>query len=183
MYCDFIADKRYQLADWRIRFVSAHLGDLFAFINMPYSPLPEEMLHYARSDTHFLLYIYDNLRNALLDRAQSRASSPPDGDVVPNSSRLRPGQDPAHALVREVLNRSEDTALRRYEREMYDLEDGTGPGGWDTMAKKWNKSLLTKAAGSAGGVQKDVYRAMHAWRDRVARMEDESTRYGSLSLS
>ncbi|KAG8927434.1 exosome nuclease subunit [Tulasnella sp. 408] len=41
-YCDFAADKRYQLADWRIR------------------PLPEEMLFYARSDTHFLLYVLPN---------------------------------------------------------------------------------------------------------------------------
>ncbi|KAF8259405.1 ribonuclease H-like domain-containing protein [Lactarius quietus] len=49
MYCDFSADKRYQLADWRIR------------------PLPDEMVKYARADTHCLLYINDNLRNALLD--------------------------------------------------------------------------------------------------------------------
>lgn len=38
------ADKRFQLADWRVR------------------PLTQEMLHYARSDTHFLLYCYDKLR-------------------------------------------------------------------------------------------------------------------------
>ncbi|KAG8907725.1 exosome nuclease subunit [Tulasnella sp. 403] len=50
-YCNFEADKRYQLADWRIR------------------PLPEEMLFYARSDTHFLLFVYDSLRNALLKRS------------------------------------------------------------------------------------------------------------------
>jgi len=37
-------DKRYQLADWRIR------------------PLPEEMLLYARMDTHYLLYMYDLLK-------------------------------------------------------------------------------------------------------------------------
>ncbi|KAG0006872.1 exosome nuclease subunit, partial [Modicella reniformis] len=40
-FVDFDADKKYQLADWRIR------------------PLPKEMLLYARADTHFLLYIYD----------------------------------------------------------------------------------------------------------------------------
>ena len=37
-------DKRYQLADWRIR------------------PLQNEMLLYARMDTHYLLYMYDVLR-------------------------------------------------------------------------------------------------------------------------
>lgn len=36
-YCSTLTDKTYQLADWRIR------------------PLTNEMLHYARLDTHFLL--------------------------------------------------------------------------------------------------------------------------------
>ena len=38
------ADKRFQLADWRAR------------------PLTPEMLHYARADTHYLLYCYDRLK-------------------------------------------------------------------------------------------------------------------------
>lgn len=38
------ADKRLQLADWRVR------------------PLTDEMLHYARADTHSLLYISDCLK-------------------------------------------------------------------------------------------------------------------------
>lgn len=46
-HCDFTADKRYQLADWRAR------------------PLSKEMLHYARCDTHFLLYVYDVLKKEL----------------------------------------------------------------------------------------------------------------------
>lgn len=29
------------------------------------SPLPEEMIQYARDDTHYLLYIYDKMREAL----------------------------------------------------------------------------------------------------------------------
>eukprot|EP00178_Gracilaria_changii_P016730 TRINITY_DN48052_c0_g1_i1.p1 TRINITY_DN48052_c0_g1~~TRINITY_DN48052_c0_g1_i1.p1 ORF type:complete len:702 (-),score=104.24 TRINITY_DN48052_c0_g1_i1:61-2166(-) len=45
-FCDVSgADKKkFQLADWRQR------------------PLPKNMLHYARSDTHYLLYIFDRLR-------------------------------------------------------------------------------------------------------------------------
>ncbi|KAI0671048.1 hypothetical protein C8Q78DRAFT_1190600 [Trametes maxima] len=160
MYCDFTADKRYQLADWRIR------------------PLPAEMLQYARSDTHFLLFIYDNLRNALLDRAQSRAQSPSSSNATPTPESTFP---PAHALVREVLARSEETALRVYEKEVYDAEGGTGPGGWDTLARKWNKAALMAASsdreGAAANVQREVYRTVHAWRDRIAREEDESTRY------
>ncbi|KAM6977515.1 exosome complex component 10 [Aplochiton taeniatus] len=47
-FCNVDSDKRYQLADWRIR------------------PLPDEMFQYARADTHYLLYIYDRLRVDLL---------------------------------------------------------------------------------------------------------------------
>jgi exosome complex exonuclease RRP6 len=129
------------------------------------------MIHYARSDTHFLLYIYDNLRNALLARAQTH----PPSATFPSTTEPPPGRDLTHAYVFEVLRRSEETALRVYEKETYDSE-GFGPGGWNAIAKKWNKPLLTKAAGSEGGVQREVYKAVHAWRDRVAREDDESTR-------
>ncbi|KAH7923828.1 hypothetical protein BV22DRAFT_557849 [Leucogyrophana mollusca] len=151
IYCDFIPEKQYQLADWRIR------------------PLPEAFLAYARSDTHFLLFVYDNLRNALLDRSQSRAQSPRNEGIQVDA------QDPAQALVREVLSRSEETSLRVYEREVYDAENGAGPGGWDTLAKKWNKGALTVLARES--TQREVYRSIHAWRDRIAREEDESTRF------
>lgn len=46
-YADFTAQKKYQLADWRLR------------------PLPKELIDYARADTHFLLYIYRMLRMQL----------------------------------------------------------------------------------------------------------------------
>ncbi|GBE85266.1 Exosome complex exonuclease rrp6 [Sparassis crispa] len=166
MYCDFTADKRYQLADWRIR------------------PLPQEMLHYARSDTHFLLYIYDNLRNALIDRAQSRSRSQSRAQS-PSGFARPPGAATPSApqnFIRTVLSRSEETALRVYTKESYNEESGSGPGGWDTLARKWNKGALVKEAGEPEGtgvqaLQRRVYRCVHAWRDAVAREEDESTRY------
>jgi len=34
-----------------------------------------DVFFFIVSDTHFLLYIYDNLRNALIDRSQSRSQS------------------------------------------------------------------------------------------------------------
>ncbi|RLN18231.1 protein RRP6-like 2 [Panicum miliaceum] len=43
-FCGVIANKEYQAADWRLR------------------PLPDEMIKYAREDTHYLLYIYDLMR-------------------------------------------------------------------------------------------------------------------------
>jgi ribonuclease D len=47
-FCSIQADKKFQLADWRMR------------------PLSDDMIKYAREDTHYLLYIYDNIKNELL---------------------------------------------------------------------------------------------------------------------
>ncbi|CAI2342527.1 unnamed protein product [Caenorhabditis sp. 36 PRJEB53466] len=47
-FADVVLDKQYQLADWRAR------------------PLRNAMLNYAREDTHYLLYLYDMLREELL---------------------------------------------------------------------------------------------------------------------
>ncbi|KAK4688913.1 exosome complex exonuclease RRP6, partial [Tremellales sp. Uapishka_1] len=141
LYCDFQADKRYQMADWRIR------------------PLPKDMLHYARSDTHFLLFVYDNLRDALLAKS-SRANSP-SGEGV--SAATNPQQ-----AMREVLNRSEDTALRLFERNDYDERGGKGAGGWLNMSRKLgSKDAIHEEVGY-------VFRKLHAWRDGIAREEDES---------
>ncbi|KAG1869015.1 ribonuclease H-like domain-containing protein [Suillus subalutaceus] len=163
-FCDFIPDKRYQLADWRIR------------------PLPEEMLTYACSDTHFLLYIYDRLRLSLIERAQT--ITVPEASFSTAISTIIKGtisDEPAHVLLNDVLARSARTALRLYDRETYDTEFGVGTGGWDTLARKWNKSALANSAsetnGVQGGVTGEVYRAVHRWREDIAKEEDESTRY------
>eukprot|EP01087_Luapelamoeba_hula_P008734 TRINITY_DN2205_c0_g1_i2.p1 TRINITY_DN2205_c0_g1~~TRINITY_DN2205_c0_g1_i2.p1 ORF type:complete len:865 (+),score=96.17 TRINITY_DN2205_c0_g1_i2:129-2723(+) len=84
-YCSVAADKRYQLADWRIR------------------PLPVEMLRYAREDTHYLLYIYDRLRNELITRA----------NMSPR-------------LLQTVFNRSRDLCLLQYEKEIYSSQGFMG---------------------------------------------------------
>ncbi|WVN85849.1 uncharacterized protein L203_101001 [Cryptococcus depauperatus CBS 7841] len=149
LYCNFEADKRYQRADWRIR------------------PLPESMLYYARSDTHFLLFIYDNLRNALLQKS-SHALSPDakDAPIVLSSAKQNP-----QAAMRNVLDRSADTALKLYERDAYDEETGRGSGGWLVSGKKW----LPK-----GGIDQEcgwIWRHLHEWRDRIAREQDESPFY------
>ncbi|BHF59344.1 Exosome component 10 [Sparganum proliferum] len=49
-FANTVTNKMYQLADWRIR------------------PLPQELIEYARSDTHYLLYIAEQLRGHLSDR-------------------------------------------------------------------------------------------------------------------
>jgi exosome complex exonuclease RRP6 len=52
-YCQVEVDKKYQLADWRIR------------------PLEDEMLKYARQDTHYLLYVYDRMTVELLEKGNA----------------------------------------------------------------------------------------------------------------
>jgi exosome complex exonuclease RRP6 len=85
----FEAQKQYQTADWRVR------------------PLPQELLDYARSDTHFLLHIYDKIRNMLIE-----ASTPDDN------------------LIDFVLRESKKEALQVYERPIYDVDTGRGSRGW-----------------------------------------------------
>ena len=104
------------------------------------------MFDYARSDTHFLLYIYDNLRNELLEKSDS---SIPDGD-----------------LVSVVLSRSKEVALQRYERPFYDAQRGMGPSGWFGLLS-YSPTIFSRQ-------QFAVFRAVHQWRDKVARKEDES---------
>lgn len=78
-YCSIDADKQFQLADWRMR------------------PLPEQLVNYARSDTHNLLYIYDLMRNQLIER----------GNETNN-------------LLRSVYSRSSAICLKRYEKPITD---------------------------------------------------------------
>uniref|UniRef100_A0A8C6S966 Exosome complex component 10 n=1 Tax=Neogobius melanostomus TaxID=47308 RepID=A0A8C6S966_9GOBI len=121
-FCSVDSDKRYQLADWRIR------------------PLPEEMLHYARSDTHYLLYIYDCMRAQLLD-----------------FNHGQPG------LLQSVWNRSKDISLKKYVKPIY-TEDS-----YLEVQRKQKKSFNTQ--------QLAAFRLLFAWRDKLARQEDESTGY------
>ena len=104
------------------------------------------MFNYARSDTHFLLYIYDILRNELL--ANSRPFEP-DGD-----------------LIDVVLRKSKEEALQRYEKPLYDAQGGTGASGWYNLLS-YTPALLSRE-------QFAVFRAVHQWRDNLARREDES---------
>ncbi|APA14304.1 hypothetical protein SS1G_11882 [Sclerotinia sclerotiorum 1980 UF-70] len=130
-YIDFDADKKYQLADWRIR------------------PLPEEMFFYARADTHFLLYIFDNLRNELIDASNT--------------------ETPETNPMETVLEKSKETSLLRYERQVYNAESGKGPGGWF--------SLIYKTPALLSSEQFAVFKAVHAWRDQIARKDDDSINF------
>lgn len=122
LYCDVQSDKRYQLADWRIR------------------PLPEEMVQYARADTHYLLYIYDKMRLALLEC----------GNGQPN-------------LLQAVWQRSKDLCLKKFTKPIFSEES------YLELYRKQKRHLNTQ--------QLTAFRLIYAWRDKMARQEDESTGY------
>jgi len=76
-FCNVAPDKRLQLADWRIR------------------PLPQDMTRYAQEDTHYLLYIYDRMRNLLLEKGNEQKN-----------------------LIRSVYTNSTLVCLKRYNKPM-----------------------------------------------------------------
>ncbi|CAD2214896.1 PMC2NT (NUC016) domain/3'-5' exonuclease/HRDC domain containing protein, putative [Angomonas deanei] len=102
-FCQIKLNKRFQTADWRVR------------------PLPSEMVHYARQDTHYLLYIYDRLKSLLLN-SEAKAS-------VGN-------------LLRHVYQESKLTSLDRYEKPINDSEQsyavalGRSLGGLSNLQKR-----------------------------------------------
>ncbi|CCH58507.1 hypothetical protein TBLA_0A07170 [Henningerozyma blattae CBS 6284] len=128
-YASFKTSKKYQLADWRRR------------------PLTNNMLAYARSDTHFLLNIFDQLRNTLIKQNK----------------------------LAGVLHESRNVAKRRFEYlkfrptvplpNLYTLIEKEAP--WKSLLIQYNiqdeKEIL---------VQK-----LWEWRDMIARRDDESPRY------
>ncbi|KAJ3370422.1 Methylcrotonoyl-CoA carboxylase subunit alpha, mitochondrial [Kappamyces sp. JEL0680] len=127
-YCDIYTDKKYQTADWRIR------------------PLSSEMIHYAKTDTHYLLYIFDRMRNEILSRSAQNDN-----------------------LMRVALERSAETSLKKYEKPIYNGMTGEGSGGWKNLLRKSNEAMNHENLA--------VLKAIHAWRDHIARKEDESTAY------
>lgn len=127
------AQKQYQMADWRVR------------------PLPPELFDYARSDTHYLLYIFDYMRNELIQRSNLS---------LPNHENDK---------IWDVLQKSNETALQRYEHPMYDAELGQGSMGWYKM--------LSRTPAIFNNEQFSVFRAVHKWRDEVGRAQDDSVHY------
>lgn len=122
-YCNVDADKTSATEDWRKR------------------PLPDKMIAYARQDTHNLLYIYDRLRQDLIDQANGHTN-----------------------LLLNVYQRSIEVCKRRY------IKMRKQP---DAHLKLYQKSDEY----SFGYRQLFVLRALYAWRDTVARQEDESCGY------
>jgi ribonuclease D len=142
-FCQVKANKQHQLSDWRIR------------------PLPEDMLAYAREDTHYLLTIFDEMRMELLHSNQKKNQ----GKNI-RDDNVGGGSDG----IRLVLNRSADIACKMYEKPRFDLRDAM--------------ELLDRGSSVPGisshnitDVQIRILNALYDWRDSMARSQDESPQY------
>ncbi|CAF3293502.1 unnamed protein product [Rotaria socialis] len=122
-YCNIDASKQYQLADWRLR------------------PLPKEYCRYAQEDTHYLLYIYDRLRNQLIESNKNNTE-----------------------FLRSVYSKSKIICLRSYKKPIFD------ENAYKTLYLKTRKTNFN-------GSQLAALKLLYAWRDKIAREEDESTSY------
>ncbi|UYV82342.1 CDC5L [Cordylochernes scorpioides] len=138
-FCNIQLDKKYQLADWRMR------------------PLSVEMLTYARMDTHYLLYIYDLMKNELLDR-ESKTKN----------------------VLITVFNRSKEICLKSRTLPKWGFEGKVSPvggvqrydkphaeEGYLIFCQRYQKTFNRK--------QLEALKNLYAWRDRIAREKDEST--------
>ncbi|KAI3406390.2 RRP6 [Candida oxycetoniae] len=133
-FAHFRTSKKYQLADWRIR------------------PLPQPMLAYARSDTHFLLYIYDQLRNKLIDEEK----------------------------LPRVLHESRQVAKRRFEYTKFrplsnNLTNKVSCPVMASNPKEPWRSIMYQY--NVPAYKKHIVELLYNWRDLKAREEDESVRY------
>lgn len=137
LFANFKTSKKYQLADWRIR------------------PLPKAMTSYARSDTHFLLNIFDQLRNALIDAD--------------------------HGKLQHVLHESRRVAKRRFEYTRFRPVSNSAASRNVVCPVMTNNRdepfLLIMVQYNVPSHRKHLIQVLYNWRDQVAREQDESPRY------
>eukprot|EP00930_Biecheleria_cincta_P044511 TRINITY_DN30616_c0_g1_i1.p1 TRINITY_DN30616_c0_g1~~TRINITY_DN30616_c0_g1_i1.p1 ORF type:complete len:861 (-),score=160.62 TRINITY_DN30616_c0_g1_i1:61-2619(-) len=147
--CGVKLDKKYQTADWRER------------------PLPQEMLYYARADTHYLLYCYDCLRNALLAQTgmDSKISTNL-GLAMFETGDLQPTDDGV-ALLQTVLDKS--TALCRSQYQEAPLDSA---GAAISLCERYGSKQRSLEPRQLAALQ-----ALIDWRDQLARRIDESLNF------
>ncbi|EAZ63852.2 ribosomal RNA processing 3'-5' exonuclease [Scheffersomyces stipitis CBS 6054] len=135
-FAHFKTSKKYQLADWRIR------------------PLSPPMMAYARSDTHFLLSIFDQLKNKLIDAGNEKLQR-----VLFDSRQVakrRFEYTPFRPLTNNINSRVSCPVMASNPREPF-------------------SSIMVQY--NVPSHKKSVVEALYNWRDRIAKIEDESVRF------
>ncbi|XP_057506784.1 protein RRP6-like 3 isoform X2 [Actinidia eriantha] len=131
-YCGVSTNKQLQREDWRQR------------------PLPAEMVQYARTDAHYLLYITHSLASELI---QQENTCP----------------DDKFHFVLEASRRSNSICLQLFSKE---IEASPGESAASSIISRNGLS-----ASFCDNQFQDLVRRFCAWRDLMARMHDESLRY------
>ncbi|KAJ7553277.1 hypothetical protein O6H91_06G090800 [Diphasiastrum complanatum] len=138
-YCDVSTNKTFQRADWRQR------------------PLSEAMLHYARVDAHYLLYIARRLCMELTQEPDGVNKSFPDNGLY------------------QAMRRSHLMSLQLYEK------DRSSASPWTSAASILARSYYNRDFGSSSSLTdtqfQELVRKLCIWRDSLARSEDVSLRY------
>ncbi|KAL6657959.1 hypothetical protein ACP70R_005739 [Stipagrostis hirtigluma subsp. patula] len=138
LYCGVTKDKTMQREDWRLR------------------PLTPEMIEYARTDAHYLLYIANCLTSEL--HAKTRDTSDSSNDKI--------------SFFFEASHRSNMVCMQLYAKEI------ECPPGASTAASILSRNLHTHGLDPQKSSEvKDLVWKFCAWRDLMARMHDESLRY------
>ncbi|KAL1719714.1 hypothetical protein EV715DRAFT_263246 [Schizophyllum commune] len=173
-YCGYEPDKRLARADWRVR------------------PLPPTHLSYARSDTHFLPFIYDRLKGELAGVAPPTLPADPHGDgeavdipidvLVAGSSGSAGSSDPTRGAedISSSYDRTEDapdsaltTVLQASARVCLRtprwLTSATLPSAAMATARRAGRDTLL----DEGSLDHAIYLALYRWRDATARAADE----------
>ncbi|KAL1736939.1 hypothetical protein EV714DRAFT_232872 [Schizophyllum commune] len=159
-YCGYEPDKRLARADWRVR------------------PLPPTHLSYARSDTHFLPFIYDRLKQELAGVAPPTLPADPHGDgevpvETPIDVSISPGGDFAHPQTEDAPSTALTTVLQASARVCLRtprwLTSATLPAAALATARRAGRENLL----DEGSLDHVIYLALYRWRDATARAADE----------
>ena len=95
----------------------------FSPLPLPFlRPLPPELIKYAREDTHYLLYIYDRMRNELIRRGNKQNN-----------------------FLHSVLDRSRDVSLIQYQKPLFSESD------YLRLYHKHKKTFNSQQVSGAGG--------------------------------
>ena len=139
------------------------------------------MVNYAREDTHYLIYIYERMKQDLNSRyclgdvknPEMKKGTPKESkDRKPKSksNQIAPVKEKGVNLLLEVWNKSRSVCLKQYRIPTF-----------DEMFSKFY-SNLTKEGKKFNNQQSYALQEIFLWRDRVAREEDESPHFVMTKL-
>ncbi|KAJ1404317.1 Ribonuclease H-like superfamily [Sesbania bispinosa] len=135
-YCGVITNKLLQREDWRQR------------------PLSAEMVHYARTDAHYLLYIANCLIIELKQLDNENSCS-----------------DDKFHFVLEASRRSNMTCLQLFTKE---IEASPGES---AALSLFSRHVSSQGFPSISNETQYAVRQLCTWRDLMARIHDESLKY------